>query len=155
MYQKKKVEESTKALIGLFVSVLILLGTCALLWSLSGCKVIAEPTQFTVIISWIAPGDNGNTGTASQYDLRYSHTLITDANWNDATRIIESVPVPEIAGTPQQMIFVFQAESEVTIHFAIKARDESNNWSEISTFPYVTPDNISPAKIAGFKVSKQ
>lgn len=139
-------KESTKALWGLFGSTVLLLSVCALLWSLSGCRVESTPTEFTLTLYWTAPGDNGNTGTASEYDLRYYTSVITDANWNSATRI--TIPAPQTAGTPEQATFTFMAESEVTIYFAIKTADEVPNWSPLSNIhPHLTPDIISPAAI--------
>lgn len=39
----------------------------------------------SVTLKWTAPGDDGNTGTATTYDIRYSKNPITEANWGDAT----------------------------------------------------------------------
>jgi hypothetical protein len=38
-------------------------------------------TEGTVDLSWIAPGDDGDTGTATSYLVKYSNAEITDANW--------------------------------------------------------------------------
>lgn len=125
----------------------VLLGI--LLLSTSGCKVaLTDPTEFTLTLYWTAPGDNEGDGTALEYDLRYSIQPITQASWFEATQIINGMPIPDTAGTSQQATFGFLAESDITIYFAIKSVDESNNWSELSNVvPYKTDDIIPPGKI--------
>jgi hypothetical protein len=125
---------------------------CIMLLCISGCKVVAIPTEFTLTLYWTAPGDNGNTGTAAQYDLRYGTAPITDANWNSATQITNGVPSPSMAGTAEHATFTFLAESEVTIYFAIKAADEKPNWSPLSNVvAYLTPDIVTPAAIVDLR----
>ncbi len=41
-------------------------------------------TTSSVALSWTAPGDDGATGTASSYDIRYSTSTITAGNWPTA-----------------------------------------------------------------------
>ena len=48
---------------------------------------IAQTTPNSVHLSWTASGDDSLTGTASQYDLRYSTSLITAANFASATQV--------------------------------------------------------------------
>ncbi len=38
-------------------------------------------TTSSVDLSWTAPGDDGATGTATTYDVRYSTSTITAGNW--------------------------------------------------------------------------
>jgi len=119
-----------------------------ILLMIAGCKTVATPTDVTLTLYWTAPGDNGNVGTASQYDLRYNTIPITAANWNTSTRITTGVPTPLVAGTAQEATFTFLAESEVLIYFAIKAADERPNWSPLSNVvAYLTPDIVTPAAI--------
>ncbi len=100
-----------------------------LLWPVGCSHPIAEPTDFTVTLYWTAPGDNGHTGTASEYDLRYSLQTITEANWASSPRI--DIPVPQIAGTTEQVTVTIKAESEVEVFWGIKTSD-GNGWSNIS-----------------------
>ena len=56
-----------------------------------------------VDLNWTAPGDDGDTGTAAEYILRYAASAInSQAAWNAATDV-SGEPVPQIAGTPQSM----------------------------------------------------
>ncbi len=43
-------------------------------------------TDSSATLTWTAPGDDGTNGTATAYDIRFSTTLITDANFNSATQ---------------------------------------------------------------------
>ena len=45
----------------------------------------AATSAVSVTLRWTAPGDDGLAGRATRYDLRYSKTLITAANFASAT----------------------------------------------------------------------
>lgn len=93
-------------------------------------------TTNSVLLLWNAPGDDGNTGTAAQYDIRYSTSPINDSNWASATQV-SGEPAPSVAGTPQWFIAT-GLSSNTTYYFAIKTRDEVPNWSPLSNVPYAT-----------------
>jgi chitodextrinase len=110
------------------------------------------PSQVTSVrLTWIAPGDDGDVGTASQYDIRYSESPITDQNW-DSTTQIENEPTPEPAGNQQTMI-ITNLEPNTTYYFAMKAADEADNWSALSNVVSVTTiDNYPPGIITTLTV---
>ncbi len=87
----------------------------------------------TVDLSWTAPGDDGNSGTASTYVVRYNITPISDANWNSSPTA-SGAPAPAPAGTPQGMPVGGLTPGQ-TYHFAIKTQDEVPNTSGISNSP--------------------
>ncbi|SYZ72524.1 hypothetical protein TRIP_C20639 [Candidatus Zixiibacteriota bacterium] len=87
-------------------------------------------TASSVTLNWRAPGDDGDVGTASQYDIRYSTATITDANWNAATQVTGE-PSPQIAGTTETFS-VTGLQSSTVYYFAIKTADEVPNWSGLS-----------------------
>ena len=90
----------------------------------------------TVDLTWDAPGDDGATGTAAQYDVRYSTSNITAGNFASATAATGE-PAPAVAGTEQGMtISGLTAESDY--YFAMKAADEAANASAISNVQHVT-----------------
>ncbi|HPR17081.1 MAG TPA: hypothetical protein PLD62_02430, partial [Candidatus Cloacimonadota bacterium] len=64
----------------------------------------AATTETTIELSWTAPGDDGTNGTAQSYEIRYSESEITAANWAEAT-LISDPPPPQIAGTLQNYVF--------------------------------------------------
>ncbi len=81
-------------------------------------------------LTWTAPGDDGNEGTALVYDVRYSQDSITDDNWSEATQLIGE-PTPSIAGSTETY------EVSGIGYYAIKAADEVPNWSGISNVVYI------------------
>jgi len=87
-------------------------------------------STYTLGLSWTAPGDDGNIGTASEYDLRYSTSPITEANWDLATRVTGE-PKPSEAGS-DETFYVRGLSSGTTYYFALKAADEVPNWSSLS-----------------------
>ncbi|MBN1998001.1 fibronectin type III domain-containing protein, partial [candidate division KSB1 bacterium] len=89
-----------------------------------------------VQLSWTATGDDGTTGTASGYDIRYSTATITAANFNAATQAT-GIPAPKAASLAETFS-VSGLSAETQYYFAIKARDEAFNWSAISNVPSAT-----------------
>jgi len=109
----------------------------------------SDITMTSVKVNWISPGDDGNIGTATSYDLRYSTVAITNSNWATATPITGE-PTPLVAGTPQSMV-VDGLTPNTTYFFIIKSSDEAQNISPLSnitngkTLPL--PDTTPPAMI--------
>lgn len=101
-------------------------------------------------VTWTTPGDDGITGTATQFDLRYSTSPITAANFSTATRFM-ATPTPAAPGTVQSCT-VTGLNPNTLYYFAIKTGDESNNWAAISNVTSITtlpaPDVTRPAMIA-------
>lgn len=90
-------------------------------------------TTSSINLSWTAPGDDGNSGTASSYDIRYSTVAITSSNWSSATQV-SGEPTPSSAGSSESM--TISGLSPATIYyFAIKTSDEVPNESGLSNVP--------------------
>ena len=106
-------------------------------------------TPTSVQLTWTAPGDDGTTGMASQYDIRYSTAIITDGNFAAATAVT-GVPIPSAAGTSQS-VTVSGLAPNTPYYFAMKSADEVPNWSAISNVPSATTtsaaDVTAPAGI--------
>jgi Leucine-rich repeat (LRR) protein len=81
-------------------------------------------------ICWTAPGDDGNSGYAYQYDLRASFDSITDGNFGVAHKI-DSVDTPYPGGTAQ-CYDLDSLTSGQKYYFALKTRDFEGNWSDLS-----------------------
>ena len=96
--------------------------------------VIDLKVDYTTIssatLTWTAPGDDGDRGTASQYDVRYATEPVTENNWGSASRA-DGEPTPSVAGETETFI-VRGLDSDSDYYFAIKAADEELNWSGIS-----------------------
>ncbi|EKD56818.1 MAG: peptidase families S8 and S53 protein, partial [uncultured bacterium] len=103
-------------------------------------------TGSTIALAWTAPGDDATTGTAAVYDIRYSPSTITPANWALAIPVTTE-PVPQLAGTTEA-ITVTDLASETTYYFAIKSTDESANTSNLSNLAQATTLDISAPTIS-------
>jgi hypothetical protein len=80
------------------------------------------------ILQWSAVGDDGNDGTASSYDVRYSTSPINDiGDFNQATPV-SNEPLPSSPGT-QESFSITGLESNTTYYFAVKVIDEAGNFS--------------------------
>ncbi|MBI1797101.1 MAG: hypothetical protein HYR74_08625 [Candidatus Eisenbacteria bacterium] len=112
----------------------------------------------TVTVSWTAPGDDGNVGTATAYELRLSTSAILTndaASWNAAT-VVQGVPAPLVAGTRQRTV-VRGLTRGTTYWLAIKTVDDAGNWSPISNivrWDWVY-DTAPPGAPSGVSASKQ
>jgi hypothetical protein len=92
-----------------------------------------------MILTWTAPGDDGGTGIASQYDIRYVPEIdgpINLASWDSATQVAGE-PGPSAAGTLEGMA-VGGLDPGASYYFAIKTADEVPNWSALSNSPLGT-----------------
>ena len=83
-----------------------------------------------VSLAWTAPGDDGNDGKASSYDLRWDDATITEATWASATPC-QNEPAPKTAGGAE-VFTVSSLEPDTTYYFAIKTRDDNANESALS-----------------------
>lgn len=101
-------------------------------------------------LSWSAPGDDGDEGTATAYEVRYSTQPATDpeAWWNDA-QALPGAPLPAAAGTHQSMS-VTGLDTGVYYFAAIRAMDEDGNLSGISNvvkFGFAKKLDLDPSMI--------
>ncbi|MDZ7268027.1 MAG: Ig-like domain-containing protein [candidate division KSB1 bacterium] len=84
----------------------------------------------SVTLQFTAPGDDGSIGQCTSYDVRYSTTAITAANYNLATRALGLKP-PSLAGT-RENLEVSGLQGGTTYYFAVKAVDDGGNTGEMS-----------------------
>jgi hypothetical protein len=91
----------------------------------------SSQTADSVIVAWTAPGDDGNKGTATVYDLRWSYTPISDDNFDLATPVEEGVPQPLKSGTQQRVVLHGLSRGR-PYYFAIRSVDNRGNWSALS-----------------------
>ncbi|MBN2406533.1 MAG: lamin tail domain-containing protein [Elusimicrobia bacterium] len=92
-------------------------------------------------LSWTAPGDDGTTGTADSYTLKYATFSIADlggdttAWWNKAKETdldMTTIPSPSAYGADEK-IRVEGLPSGQNVTFHIRAKDDANNWGNIFT----------------------
>ena len=87
-------------------------------------------TKTSVTLNWTAPGDDGNTGTASGYDIRYSTSEINDVSWDNAKQVVDEL-APSSANTPESFT-VIGLLSGTTYYFALKTTDNVGLISNLS-----------------------
>ncbi|MBK7141456.1 MAG: hypothetical protein IPH75_05180 [bacterium] len=80
-------------------------------------------------VCWSAPGDDGDSGTATAYDMRMSHDSLTTANFDSASLVWVGNPIE--AGE-EQCVELLSLDGELSYYVALRARDEANNWSDLS-----------------------
>lgn len=98
-----------------------------------------SPRLGTARLAWTAPGDDGDLGTATAYDLRYSRTPITEATFDIATPAV--APAPRAAGT-LQTAEIGGLDAGANYFFALKTRDEAFNWSGLSNLATATTASL-------------
>jgi hypothetical protein len=86
---------------------------------------VESASSNSVILIWTAPGGNGTTGRAANYELRYSLTPIDDASF-DAATLVPDTPRPSIYGTNERFEVSGLAQS-TTYYLAIRSSDEWGN----------------------------
>ncbi len=91
---------------------------------------ILNQSTSSMMLQWTAPGDDGNTGLASSYEIRYSKANITEANFNEAMLAVE-LPLPVEPGTLQTFV-VSGLSPSTSYFFAMKTLDEAHNVSPLS-----------------------
>ena len=93
----------------------------------------------SVLVDWTVPGEDGSVGQCSEYDVRYSTSVITAANFGSATQATgESAPPP--AGNYDGVSISDLAE-DTEYWFAMKARDAAGNWSLMSNVAHINTTN--------------
>lgn len=114
--------------------VVLALAAAAIVWSgLAASQpsiAIAQTAPGTVQLEWTATGDDGETGTASAYDIRFHTIPLNEYNFVIAQRLLVA-PRPDAAGTRQSVV-ISGLNPGVRYYFAIKAMDDHGNWSPIS-----------------------
>ncbi|KAJ6651621.1 hypothetical protein lerEdw1_020782 [Lerista edwardsae] len=106
------------------------------------CKIIdldVAPTDDAdeFLLSWTAPGNDYDVGTAETYEIKMSENPLElrDATFQNATSVNTSGLTPAVAGTRQSLQFKPEnvtKENGTTIYFAIRAIDNSRNVGEAS-----------------------
>lgn len=114
------------------ISVASILGGIVLQQAFQGSSVSVAAVDSTnsVTLTWSAPGDDANVGTAASYEVRYATDPLSEANWATST-VVANPPTPLLAGSSQAMS-VTGLTPGVLYNFAVKTRDEAGNQSAIS-----------------------
>jgi hypothetical protein len=89
----------------------------------------------SLYVDWQATGDDGMTGLATAYDLRWSgNPITTDALFNAAAAVPVALPIPHSPGSNEH-IGIYMGNCSQHKYFAIKVRDEAGNLSPLTADP--------------------
>jgi hypothetical protein len=113
---------------------------------------ISKPTNDSVTLTWTAPGDNGVTGTATGYVVRYSTAgPITGArSYNENDYYPSWTPLS--SGSLENHTLTGLTPDTV-YWFSVKAYDAIHNCAGVSNSPGVkTIDTVAPCKIADLQI---
>jgi len=103
----------------------------------------SNPTISSIDLSWTATGDNGNVGTATSYDIRYSTSWITQENWDSAIQVSDE-SIPQAPGSSETFT-VSELSAGGTYYFVIKVLDEAGNESDFSNVTSAETSSASPS----------
>ncbi|HEX7077085.1 MAG TPA: S8 family serine peptidase [Candidatus Eisenbacteria bacterium] len=104
-----------------------------------------------VTVGWTATGDDGATGTATRYDLRYATSPLDAATFAAANRVA-GVAAPRVAGSAERADIGGLAP-RTTYYVAVVVSDEFGNAAPLSNaFSFTTTGppvlDVSPASLA-------
>jgi chitodextrinase len=118
----------------------------------------ADSTQTAVLLVWTAPGDDGDTGQATRYELAYQENdpILTEEDWDAATRLTSGLPDPAPAGTLQEF-WLPGLQPGHAYGVALRAVDEAEQRGPLSA-PLVVhtlepPDTLAPEPVGDLAVS--
>lgn len=118
-------------------------------------EIIAK-TDSSITLTWIAPGDDGDTGRAEIYDIRYSTSPGGDLAWFAAADTVTGEPPPTPAGA-METFTVNGLEAATYYYVGLRAGDEVPNWSAISDVvadsTAAAPDSIPPGAVEEFALA--
>lgn len=117
--------------------------------------IAINPSSSAMMLTWTAPGDDGRTGTAARYDIRYSLAPLTEAIWPSAEQAAGE-PSPKPAGSADTFV-VTGLEPATPYYFALKTADADGNWSAksiIASAPTTAVlDTVPPAAVVDLAAS--
>jgi len=98
---------------------------------------------------WTAPGDDGYTGRAARYEVRFWEAefgpIDNEWKWRRAT-LVGGAPLPSMAGNTDSMT-ISGLEYGAPYYFCLRAYDEAGNQSPISASVLFTAGDISNGTI--------
>jgi hypothetical protein len=109
---------------------------------LSAEKLMDGEDAAGVKLAWTTPGDDGYSGTALTYEIRFLDRPLDEGNWSNAIPLENGKPMPGEAGGRQEYIyegFPFANAADGTVfYFALQTRDEAGNFSAISNLASIS-----------------
>ncbi|XP_052433056.1 calcium-activated chloride channel regulator 1 [Carassius gibelio] len=109
----------------------------------------AEIQEDTVLLSWTAPGEDLDQGTAKSYEIRWSFGLkMLRFNFSNGYSVNTTAVTPQKAGSVEQHSFNLNItiQNGTTLFFAVQTKDKQNAKSETSNIAQAS--KILPAPIS-------
>ena len=108
-----------------------------------------------VEIKWTAPGEDGNIGKATIYDIRYSNTPPGNQaeTWWQTAQQVEDEPEPLPAGSKQFYRF-YNATENQNYYFMLKTSDQLLNQSGLSNVAFTAITDNYPPEIVTFSPTR-
>ena len=106
------------------------IGACEIALSDIADLVVSSTSQNSVTFTWTVPVDEGIMREPTRYDIRYSSSPLTEANWDTATQV-QGEPVPGDFGAWQSFT-ITGLNPGTTYYIGIKTADEIGNISWLS-----------------------
>jgi len=123
------------------------------LGNIAGVPVARAATSLdsTATLTWSAPGDDGASGRAAHYEMRYRNAGVagTDTlSWWNVAAVVPAMPAPGATGAVDS-VTVRGLDPARTWYFILRTADEAPNWSNFSNIAMRAPyhDAIAPAAI--------
>ncbi|MEW6097031.1 MAG: CARDB domain-containing protein [bacterium] len=107
---------------------------------------IGSISATSIMLIWIAPGDDGYIGTATLYDIRYATFTITEDTWSLASQVLDT-PKPKMAGLTETFI-ISELQPKTTYYMAIKSQDDEELWSGLSNVASFTTTSLPITSIS-------
>ena len=89
-------------------------------------------TRSTIALAWSAVGDDGDSGSAAYYDLRWSTDEITTSSFDIANQISDT-RMPLRAGETETAVIRGCFEEGRAVHIALRVYDKAGNRSQSAT----------------------
>ncbi|HET9951495.1 MAG TPA: T9SS type A sorting domain-containing protein [Candidatus Eisenbacteria bacterium] len=135
-------------------------------WTLLGALALGAFTSGpasadSIDLGWTAPGDDGTSGRAASYEMRYSTSPVSGADtlgwWGGATSA-GVLPPPLTAGS-RELFSVIGLTTGTTYYFVLRTRDDAGNLSGFSNVrarqagtpgaPLATPTDFTAQAVTG------
>jgi len=98
-------------------------------------------TRSTIAMAWTAVGDDGTSGSAAYYDLRWSTDAITTSSFDVASQISDT-RVPLRAGETETAVIRGCFVDGQPIHVALRVYDKAGNMTQSETLTAVPTGEV-------------
>ncbi|MFL5354509.1 lamin tail domain-containing protein [Archangium sp.] len=102
---------------------------------------VSDKTSTQLALSWTAPGDDVLVGDSTSYDLRYSTSPITAANFDAVTASLTGLSQPR--GSTESVL-VTGLKPSTQYYFALRIKDDATNASLSFANAADTTTNVDP-----------